>query len=260
MKEENSAAVDKPTKGTTPDNQPANPSVEPEKKPVEPVKDPAPTTPLTVEEQNTTPQDKVESKAAEMDDLIKAAKIDPTALMKGFDADSMTMSVEHKAALIKEHGVAIADLIEARVVGMVADTKTVVQKNNQAVFKQLEDEFQGTTDQTGEETWKELSGWTKQNVSNEMQQELNGMLRAGGLQAALAIQEMVKTFRESSGVTIEADLVEGDNVQAPAASKAYISRKDYNEQLDKLLSSGHNYETSPEVKALNNRRARSLRN
>jgi hypothetical protein len=201
---------------------------------------------------------KVTGRAKQVEDLIKAAKIDPASMVTGADQETGEISVAHKAKLIETHGEAIADLIEGNIQKIIGDTRKHGKAKDDAVFKQVELEFKGVTEQKGSETWKELAGWVKDNMPKETRKEYNAMLTAGGLQAKLAVKEMVTAFKKDNDMTISATLVDGDD--APKVAGTFITRSEYMKQLDVLRKAGHDYDTSPEIALLNKKRERSMQN
>lgn len=200
---------------------------------------------------------KVETRAKQVEDLVKAADVVPSELIAQADKETGEISVAHKAKLIEKHGEAIADLIEGNIQKMVADIKGIGAAKDNAVFSQLEAEFEGITEQTGKETWTELSGWVKDNVEIATRKEYNKMLDQGGLAATLAIKEMVSKFKAGNDVTVKAELLDGDQAST-VTTGGMITRAEYNTALDKLINAGHDYETSPEVAALNRKRTKSM--
>lgn len=200
----------------------------------------------------------VTTRAKQVEDLIKSAGIKPIDLLTSADPETGEISVADKAKLITTHGEAIADLIEGNIQKIMGDTRKHSKAKDEAVFSQVEKEFKGVTNQKGSETWNELAGWVKANVDAATRKEYNAMLNAGGMQATLAVKEMVNAFKKENDMTISAQLIEGDD--APPAPGTYITRSEYMKQLDVLRKAGHDYDTSPEIAALNKKRERSMQN
>lgn len=158
-------------------------------------------------------------------------------------------------ALKEKHGEAISNMI----VSQINDQKTAyeqkIEKQDKALFTQIEEEFKGITEQSGEETWKELKEWAGKNLADE-KDELNAMLAAGGLQAKSAIEYLVGKFKSSDDYVQPAILETGDGLDDSFKAEA-LSKEGYNEELDKLLDKGFSYE-SVEVQRLQRRRMKSM--
>ena len=127
-----------------------------------------------------------------------------------------------------------------------------------AIFDRVSEAFQGTTDQSGKETFEELSTWAKDNVSAEDRKEINALLRKGGLAAKLAIDSLVETFKASdSFISQPAELLQGDDTSSEYGGKP-LDKIGYDRELRKLLGQGHDYDTSPEIASLNTRRMKAI--
>lgn len=203
-------------------------------------------------------QERVETRAKQVEDLVVSAGVEPRQLISEADPETGDISVAHKALLIEVHGEAIADLIENNVQKMIGDAHKVTEASDNAVYAQLETEFEGVTEQSGKDTWKELSGWVKENIDKDVRKEYNQMLSKGGIQAQLAVKAMVEAFKKNNDFTVKAELLEGDGQIATPSSKGFVTQREYRAQLDSLIASGHDYDSSPEIAALNRKRARSM--
>jgi len=194
--------------------------------------------------------------AKQTGDMLSAAGVDPLKARDAVTANGGQCTPEIYEALVKQHGEGMASLLATQ---MTQLHKQGVEKGNaqdQAVYDQVQEAFKGVTEQSGKETWNELSAWAKTNVPTDQQKELNKLLGQGGMAAQLAVQELTNAFQKSGEYTQPMEGIEGDNV--PNAPKGGdLTRSDYNTELDALLAKGHNYETSREVKALQARRAKS---
>lgn len=110
----------------------------------------------------------------------------------------------------------------------------------------------------GEDMWKSIIDWIgsgESGLTREGAVEYNKMLDAGGVQAELAAQELVKMFKQSPGFTQDAQLQQGDQVAQPAQLEP-ISRIEYVEELDKVVRQYGEY--SPQAEALHKRREYTL--
>lgn len=243
------APVTPPTPDT-PDTPTAEPEVVDEKK--------SETTPESKED--SLPQKTEDkSKLGQVTSLVEAAGLDMVEVAKLAKANEGKLDLDTMVALKEKHGDAIASLIADQIQGIHAENKAASDKRDAAVYDQVKELFADVTEQTGEETWKELAGWAKDNVSNEHRSEINGLLAQGGLAAKLAVQELATAFKESQGTQEfqEADLLEADTT-TKSSEGGMISKSDYNRELNKLLESGHVYGESREIAKLDSRRAKSI--
>jgi hypothetical protein len=171
--------------------------------------------------------------------------------------DSGELSIDSMKALVEKHGEAVATLIVDKLKGLHEQSVKAATERDQAVFKQVEEAFKGLTDQTGEQTWEELSGWAKANVPNAERAELNAMLQGGSLQAKLAIDYLVNTFKKSDAFSQPAELLGAESVSEDYGLKP-LSRNEYLRELNVLLAKGHDYNTSPEIRQLEARRQKGM--
>lgn len=188
--------------------------------------------------------------------FLDDAGLNSESVIKEF-VDDGELSVDSMKALVEKHGEAVASLIIDKLKGLHEQSVKAAEARDQAVFKQVEEAFKGLTDQTGEKTWEELSGWAKENVPNEERAELNRMLQGGSLQAKLAIDYLVNTFKKSDAFSQPAELLDTDNVSEDYGLKP-LSRNEYLRELDVLLAKGHDYNTSPEIRQLEARRQKGM--
>lgn len=233
----------------------AEPKVEPTAK-AAPTKEPAtppaqePATKEPAQVSYTTPA------AKQVSDMIVEAGLDAAQARDAVNANGGKCTPEIYKALVEKHGEGMASLLSAQMTQVHTEQVEASTAQDKAIYTQVEEAFKGVTEQTGAETWSELSTWAKTNVSNDDRKELNAVIAQGGMAAKLAVQELVNMFQQSGDYSQEMVGLEGDNV--PNAGKGGdLTRKEYNTELDVLLSKGHDYNTSREVKALQARRARS---
>lgn len=253
----------KPPEGTTPPEGTPEGTKPPEgSEPPEGTKPPEGTPPKSddVNQEEIKPkQDEAKTDLQKVEGLVVDAGLNVEDVVNIVKENGGDLDVETLAKLAEKYGDSVASLIRDKVKAEYESQMAQVAKKDQEVYSQVEEAFKGVTEQSGEETWKELAGWAKENVSNDHRVEINQMLAQGGLQAKLAVQEMVSAFKESQGTqtTQEAELITGDSVSTEVSG--VIDRDTYNRELRKLLDSGHNYETSREVKALQNKRLKAVR-
>lgn len=237
--------------------------------PVVPEVTPAPVTPEVVpsegavppalaepEVKEVSPIDYASPAAKQVGSMLSDAGVDPAKARDAINANGGKCTPDIYAALVAKHGEGMASLLAGQMSQL--HTEGVAKSNAQdnAVYTQVADAFKGITEQSGKETWGELSEWAKTNVTNEDRKALNAVIQQGGMGAKLAVQELINAFQNSGDYSQEMKGIEGDNV--PNAPKGGdITRGEYNTQLDALIAKGHNYNTSQEVKSLQARRAKS---
>lgn len=188
--------------------------------------------------------------------MLTAAGIDPIQARDAITANDGQCTPEIYAALVEKHGEGMASVLVSQMnqlhkAGLAKGTKA-----DEAIYAQVEEAFKGITEQSGAETFAELSTWAKDNISLEDRKELNAAIAYGGMIAKLAVQELTNMFQESGDYGQPMIGLEGDNV--PSAPKGGdLTRQDYNAQLDALLAKGHVYGQSNEIATLDARRTRS---
>lgn len=188
--------------------------------------------------------------------FLESAGLVPSDIAKEFTSKG-ELSIESMTKLVEKHGESVAGLIVGQLKGLHEKSMAQAQERDAQVFTQVEEAFKGVTEQTGEETWKELATWAKANVPNEARAELNGMLSKGGLQAKLAVDYLISTFKSSEEYSQPAELLGADKVSASFGSGP-LSKLDYQRELDVLLTKGHDYNTSPEIRKLDQRRTKGI--
>lgn len=187
--------------------------------------------------------------------MLTDAGVDPIKARDAITANGGQCTPEIFAALQAKHGEGMASLLAGQMTKLHEAGVAKGNAQDQAVYTQVEAAFKGITEQSGKETWAELSGWAKENIDNDQRKALNAAIAQGGFVAQLAVQELVNAFQQSGDYGQEMIGLEGDNV--PNAPKGGdLTRFEYTEELDKLLNAGHAYD-SPQVKTLQARRTRS---
>ncbi|MEH6358734.1 MAG: hypothetical protein V7745_07070 [Pseudomonadales bacterium] len=235
----------------------STPKVEPTKAPVTPAQEPAPAKePVQESTKEPAKVSYTSSAAKQVSDMITEAGLDSAQARDAINANGGVCTPEIYKALVEKHGEGMASLLSAQMTQVYTEQVDAGTAQDKAIYSQVEDAFKGVTEQSGEETWSELSAWAKTNVSNDDRKELNAVIAQGGMAAKLAVQELVNMFQQSGDYSQEMVGLEGDNV--PNAGKGGdLTRQEYNTELDALLAKGQDYSTSREVKALQARRARS---
>ena len=198
-----------------------------------------------------------DSAAEQVEGMITAAGLDVDALSKGV-ADTGKISPAEYMKLVEKYGEGTAGLIANQIDGIMQDGKARAEANDNAVYDHVAAAFEGVTEQTGEESWNELAGWAKTNVPDAERGEINEMLSLGGIAAKLAVGELVSRFQGSDTYTQPAQL-EAAGGTASASAGAGIDKATYSRQLDALMAKGHDYNTSPEIAALQRKRTKALK-
>lgn len=237
----------------------ATPTTEqtPSEKPTEESTEQKPT-----ETETTLPPKEVDkSKLSQVTGLVEKAGLDMKEVAEYAKANDGKVDLETMVALKEKHGDAIAELIADQITGIHKEQSEAASKRDNEVYDQVKEAFKDITsdpEQTGESMWKELSGWAKDNVSNEHRSELNKLLAQGGLAAKLAVQELTTAFKETLNKQEfqDAELLDGDSTAK--AEGQNISKNEYNVELNKLLKAGHQYGDSREIQALDARRMKSI--
>lgn len=192
----------------------------------------------------------------QVESFLTDAGLTPSEVALGVTQENGAIPLETMKALVDKHGEAVA--------GLIADKLRVIHESNvgaakaadKAIFSSVHEAFKDVTTQKGEDTWKELSTWAKNNMSAEDRNGINAMLATGGFQAKVAVEQLVKAFKGSdSFIQQPAKLIEGDDTSKEYGGKP-LDKHSYNTELRKLLASGKS-ETSPEIVTLNRRRDRS---
>lgn len=256
-------------KGGGGDEQPIQPEV-PVDKPTEiPVEKPNETPTQTQSEETTTPEEQAEtaqtpteeihSKVAQVSGLVEQAGLTMKEVAEYAKANDGAVDLDTMLALKEKHGEAVAQLIADQIKAIHKERTEAAKAKDQAVYDQVAEAFKDITEQSGEESWKELAGWAKDNVSVEHRTEINKLLAQGGLATKLAVQELTIAFKEANlnKQSQEADLLEADALATPTGKD--ISKHEYNMELDALLKKGHQYGTSREIAQLDARRTASIR-
>ena len=162
-------------------------------------------------------------------------------------------------ALVEKHGEGVAGLIKDKLTNLHKSNVTASKAADSKIFTQVEKAFEGMTEQTGSDTFKELATWAKDNMSTADRGDINKLLAQGGKAAELAVNSLVQSFKQSdSFVSTPAKLLVADDTTSEYGGKP-LDKAGYDRQLRKLMNEGHDYDTSPEIASLNNRRSKSLK-
>ena len=194
--------------------------------------------------------------AKQVGGMLSEAGVDPIKARDAITANNGKCTPEIYAALELKHGAGMASILAGQMSQLHDAGVSKGNAADAAVYAQVEAAFKGVTEQSGKETFAELSTWAKDNIPVEQRKELNAAIAQGGFVAQLAVQELTNAYQESGDYSQEMVGIEGDNV--PAAPKGGdLTRQEYNMELDALLDKGHVYGQSKEIQTLDARRTRS---
>tara|TARA_R110002096_G_scaffold142061_7_gene297149 strand:+ start:5414 stop:6259 length:846 start_codon:yes stop_codon:yes gene_type:complete len=203
---------------------------------------------------------KFDSSAAEqVRSFLTDAGLVPADVAAAVTANEGEVTPEILKALVEKHGEGVASLIKDKLTNLHTSNVTAAKSADNKIFTQVEKAFEGMTEQSGSDTFKELATWSKENMSKEDRADINNLLAQGGKAAELAINSLVQSFKQSdSFVSTPAKLLQADDTTSEYGGKP-LDKAGYDRQLRKLMNEGHNYDTSPEIAALNSRRSKSLK-
>lgn len=221
-------------------------------------------TPVTSEVKDTPqievklPEIDTTSKLSKLSTLIESAGLSMVDVAKLAKENNGQVDTATLAKLVEKHGEAVATLLADQVTNLYNSKVKEAESRDNAIYDQVKEAFEGVTEQSGAETWKELSTWAQGNVTPEHQNDLNQLLAQGGLAAKLAVQELVTAFKESQDTTEyqDAKLLTPDNLGRDTS--ALISKFEYNSKLNELLAKGHVYGQSQEIARLDAQRQKSI--
>jgi len=210
------------------------------------------------EETTKTEPAKFDKKTAEqVEDFLLSAGLDSKEVAQAVtENDGVTPEI--LAALVKEHGEAVANLIAEKLDGLNTSFKDSRQAEDNAIFDAMKDAFPDETD-APEKIWADLAGWAKTEESGITQGErdaINGMLQTGGETAGFAVKLLLDTFKGSEQFTQQPKLITGDGLSDEHGVKS-ISKQDYSMERRKLEKAGHR-EGSDELRKLDARRQKAL--
>jgi len=240
---------------TNPEAQIDNPDyVKPaEAKPAEAAKDDLNLTPASVKVTvGKTGNDTIDAVGA----LLAERNIENADAIIANYAETGKVSLTDKATLVEELGEATAKMV----INQLTDEATKIKSEGNAARNETLDYanklFNG---KDADQTWKEIQAFVKDPESGFSEADktaLRKMIRAGGMQARLAFDNIASAYHANSNTTSQADLLQGDTyVQGsfePISSKAYAKEV-------KTLTAEYGYE-SLQVQQLKARRTQSRSN
>lgn len=176
-----------------------------------------------------------------------------------------SLSEATRQALVAKHGEGVTNLIANNVQSIYQSAKTTAQNVLNERYSYVQEAFKDMTQQTGQDTFRELTSWWMDNdpatgqprMDNQTRAMYNKMLKAGGAEAKLALDNLIKGFRESNGAPQEqAFQVEGNNNSGLGGSSTMLSASEYYKQYDAIVRKEG--ENSPKLRQLDAQMTRSL--
>ncbi|QDP58706.1 MAG: putative capsid assembly scaffolding protein [Prokaryotic dsDNA virus sp.] len=195
---------------------------------------------------------------SQVESLIKDAGLDPSDIAKAVSAGDGKLSTEALKALSEKHGDAVASLVANQLQSFHREAQSRAQARDKAAFDHVQEAFKDVTDQDGQKTWTELSGWAKENIPNDERKEINKLLQQGGIAAKYALDDLVNRFKSSDSFVQNADLVSGDSA-VNDNGLVPISKQEYSTKLRELEAKGHVYGQSSEMDKLDRQRVAGQR-
>lgn len=197
--------------------------------------------------------------AQQVESFLTDAGLEPSDVARAVTENGGEVTPAILKALVEKHGEGVASLIKDKLTYLHESNVKASQAKDQAVFAQVEKAFEGVTEQSGEDSFKELATWAKANMTKEERASINELLAKGGASATIAVDTLVNRFKQSdSFVEQKADLLVADDASQEYGGKP-LDKAGYDRELRKLMNEGHDYDTSPEIAQLNARRMKAIR-
>lgn len=213
----------------------------------------AQTTETQLAEEQTVNVDYSKPAIEQIENLLNVSGLDSKAVADYVNANGGEVSPDILRLLVEKHGEGVASLVAKQLKDFYENQQADQGNRDQEVFDTLKEAFKDITDQSGEESWKELNQWASQHVDAGDRRELNKLLQEGGYSAKLAINDLITRFKSSNGISSEADLVKGSQGNTSGGLEP-LSRKDYVTQLAKLEAEGEVYGSSDKMAKLDRQR------
>jgi hypothetical protein len=195
---------------------------------------------------------------AQITTVLTEAGVDATDAANTIRENGGKVTPAIAKALVEKHGETVAGIVINQMEAVSQAGIATAEANDNAVYDQVADAFKGVTEQSGKDTWKELAGWAKANVPEGDREQINTMLQAGGLQAKLAVQSLVESFKNSDNFTQSPVLEQGDNTTTERGVQP-LSKADYQREFRALEAKGHVYGQSQEMAQLDKRRTAGIK-
>lgn len=194
----------------------------------------------------------------QVESLLNDAGLNPQEVTQAIMDNDGKLTPALAKQLVEKHGEAVASIVSDQLTKFHTESKNKASERDNAVYSQVEAAFKDVTQQSGSETWKELSGWAKENVPNDERKEINKLLQQGGIAAKYAIDDLVSRFKSSDSFVQSAELVSGDNFAADNSGLAPLSKAEYTRKFRELESQGHVYGQSTELDKLDRQRTAGM--
>jgi hypothetical protein len=172
------------------------------------------------------------------------------------EAASGEVSFASKAALVDSMGAPLAELV----LSQLNTEASNLQAANTAEATRLQNkaaEVFGFSEDRAADVWADIETFVKSpeaGLSDADRAAMNNMLKAGGIQGDMVIQDIAARFQKSQGFQKPANLLAGDG--APSTAFQPMTKQAYQaEMADAVKTFGYN---SREAEALRNRRSASM--
>lgn len=172
------------------------------------------------------------------------------------EAASGEVSFASKAALVDSMGAPLAELV----MGQLTAEANSLKEANATEATRLQNkaaEVFGFSEDRAADVWADIETFVKSpeaGLSDADRAAMNNMLKAGGIQGDMVIQDIAARFQKSQGFQKPANLLAGDG--APSTAFVPMTKQAYQaEMADTVKTFGYN---SREAEALRNRRSTSM--
>ncbi len=194
----------------------------------------------------------------QVESLLNEAGLNPQDVTKAIMENNGKLTPALMKQLAEKHGNAVASIVADQLGTFHKASVEKATKRDQEVYNQVQEAFKDVTDQSGDKTWQELSGWAKENIPNDERKEINKLLQQGGIAARYAINDLVNRFKSSDSFVQAAELVNGDNFSNDNSGLTPLSKAEYTQKFRELESKGHVYGQSKELDKLDRQRMAGL--
>ena len=179
-------------------------------------------------------------------------KPDVTVDSNAADQTTVALTQEQQQQTI-DYSKSAVDQVEDLLVASGLDVKAVADYVTQAIFDKIKEAFADFTEQSGEESWKEINVWAGQNLEAQTRKDINELLQQGGYAAELAVNDLIQRFKTSNGMSVDAQLMNATQANNTGGLQP-LSKVAYGEMFRKLEAEGHVYGQSKEMEKLDRQR------
>lgn len=107
----------------------------------------------------------------------------------------------------------------------------------------------------GKEQWAAISKWAGENAEPAEKEQVNAVLKQGGLPAKVMAEWLAAKYRGAKGTKVDPAPVVADGASGKAPTSGALTAKDYANEVQTLRQKmGYKFETSNEYKSLQSRR------